>query len=40
MDAHGYENIEQFKGKMKARDTENVNVFERTQFLKYFGEKK
>lgn len=40
MDAHGYENIGQFKGKMKARDTENVNVFERTQFLKYFGEKK
>ncbi len=40
MDAHNYENIEQFKGKMKARDSENVNVFERTQFLKYFGEKK
>lgn len=40
MDKHGYTNIEQFKGKMRAHDPEHVNAFERTQFMKYFGEKK
>lgn len=37
---HGYESIGQFKGMLSARDLHSVNAFERTQFLKFFGEKK
>lgn len=40
MTRRGYDSVGQFKGMMRARDPEHVNVFERTQFLKYFGEKK
>lgn len=40
MARHHYEGIGQFKGMMRARDPEHVNAFERTQFMKYFGEKK
>lgn len=40
MTRQGYESVRQFKGMMRARDPEHVNVFERTQFLKYFSEKK
>ncbi len=39
MERHGYGQISDFKGKMKAKDVEGVNIFERTQFLKYFGGK-
>ncbi len=39
MAAHGYDSIGQFKGMMRVNDLDRVNVFERTQFLKYFGEK-
>ena len=35
----GFENISQFKGKLNAKDIQGVNMFERTQFLKYFGKK-
>ncbi len=40
MSRRGYDSIGQFKGMMCARDWEHVNVFERTQFLKYFAERK
>lgn len=40
MALHGYETVGQFKGMMAAKDPEQVNAFERTQFMKYFGEKK
>ena len=40
MTRRGYESVGQFQGLMRARDPERVNVFERTQFLKYFCEKK
>ena len=39
MDRKGFERISQFKGKLKAKDIKGVNMFERTQFLKYFGKK-
>ncbi|MEG1838043.1 MAG: dihydroorotate dehydrogenase-like protein [Bacteroidaceae bacterium] len=39
MDKNGYEHISQFKGLMNAKDIKGINMFERTQFLKYFGEK-
>lgn len=39
MSQKGYESVEQFKGLMRARDPEHINAFERTQFIKYFGEK-
>ena len=35
----GFDNIAQFKGKLNAKDIQGVNMFERTQFLKYFGKK-
>lgn len=37
MDANGYANIEQFRGKMNAAASGAVNPFERTQFMKYFS---
>lgn len=39
MASKGYESIDQFKGLMNAKQIEGINTFERTQFLKYFGEK-
>lgn len=36
MSRKGYENISQFKGRLNAKDV-SVNMFERTQFLKYFS---
>ncbi|MEG1546703.1 MAG: diguanylate cyclase, partial [Bacteroides sp.] len=39
MNKKGYEHISQFKGLMNAKDSKGINMFERTQFLKYFGEK-
>lgn len=39
MQEKGYEQIAQFKGKMNAKGIEGVNMFERTQFLRYFGTK-
>lgn len=39
MDRHRYGRISDFKGKMKAKDIDGANIFERTQFLKYFGGK-
>ncbi|RGN49188.1 MULTISPECIES: dihydroorotate dehydrogenase-like protein [unclassified Bacteroides] len=35
----GFEHIAQFKGLMNAKTIKGVNMFERTQFLKYFGTK-
>ena len=34
-----YEHISQFKGLMNAKNIKGINMFERTQFLKYFGTK-
>lgn len=39
MQRQGFKNIGQFKGKLKAKDTEGINMWERTQFLKYFSNK-
>ncbi|MDD3040105.1 dihydroorotate dehydrogenase-like protein [Bacteroides sp.] len=39
MDRKGFETIDQFKGKLNAKDVQGINTFERTQFLKYFGKK-
>lgn len=39
MDGKGYEHISQFKGSMNANGIKEINHFERTQFLKYFGDK-
>ena len=39
MNRHQFSDIDSFKGRLKARDLENATVFERTQFLKYFGGK-
>lgn len=35
----GYEHITQFKGLMNAKEIKGINMFERTQFLKYFEAK-
>lgn len=37
MDGKGYESVAQFKGSMNARTIGEVNPFERTQFMKYYG---
>jgi len=37
---HGFESVGEFKGRLNARDVEHADRLERTQFLKYFGEKK
>lgn len=39
MERKGFERISQFKGKLNAKDVKGINMFERTQFLKYFTEK-
>lgn len=39
MDRKGFERISQFKGKLNAKDIKGINMFERTQFLKYFATK-
>lgn len=39
MQKNGFDRITQFKGKLSAKDTEGINMWERTQFLKYFSEK-
>lgn len=39
MERKGFENINQFKGKLNIKDVQGINTFERTQFLKYFGKK-
>ncbi len=38
MDSKGYEKISDFSGKLKL-NTKNAELFERAQFMKYFGEK-
>jgi len=37
MEENGYESISQFKGKLNASATGDVNPFERTQFMKYYS---
>lgn len=39
MDKNGYDSVEQFKGKLNAKDIEGITMWERTQFLKYFSSK-
>ncbi|NDV65784.1 dihydroorotate dehydrogenase-like protein [Bacteroides sp. 224] len=39
MNDKGFERISQFKGKLKVKDIQGVNTFERTQFLRYYGTK-
>ena len=39
MERKGFKHISQFKGKLNAKDVGGINMFERTQFLKYFSEK-
>ena len=39
MNDKGFERISQFKGKLNLKDTEGINTFERTQFLRYYGTK-
>ena len=39
MTKNGYDSIEQFKGKLNAKDVDNLTIWERTQFLKYFSNK-
>lgn len=39
MQRKGFDRITQFKGKLNAKDIEGINMWERTQFLKYFSEK-
>ncbi len=34
-----YESIRQFKGLLNAKDTKGTNMYERTQFLRYFSER-
>lgn len=40
MDRKGMETINQFKGTLNVNDPKGVNMFERTQFLKYFSSRK
>ena len=37
MNDKGYEYINQFKGLLNIKDLRGINMFERTQFLKYYG---
>lgn len=37
MDCKGMTNINQFKGMLNTKDLKGINIFERTQFLKYFS---
>lgn len=40
MERHGMENISQFKGMLNVKDLKGVNTFERSQFMRYFSNKK
>ena len=37
MDKKGYDKIVQFKGKLNAKDMQGLDMYERTQFLKYYN---
>ena len=37
MDDKGYDSIAKFKGKMNASAAGDINLFERTQFMKYYS---
>jgi dihydroorotate dehydrogenase (fumarate) len=37
MQTHGYETLDQFRGKMSQSESDNPMVHERVQFMKYFG---
>jgi dihydroorotate dehydrogenase (fumarate) len=37
MNKHGFENIEEFKGKMSYSKIDDPLVYERSQFMKYFS---
>ena len=37
MDRHGYESIEDFRGKMSQKEIENPAAYERVQFMKHFS---
>lgn len=39
MNDKGFERITQFKGKLRIKDVQGVNTFERTQFLRYYDVK-
>ena len=39
MERKGFAHISQFKGKLNAKDVKGINMWERTQFLKYFSNK-
>ena len=39
MEQKGFKGIAQFKGKLNAKDVQGINMWERTQFLKYFSNK-
>lgn len=39
MEQKGMQNIAQFKGRLNAKDVQGINMWERTQFLKYFAQK-
>lgn len=40
MSSKGFKSISQFKGKLNVSDLKGINTFERTQFMKYFSNKK
>ncbi|NOR75205.1 MAG: dihydroorotate dehydrogenase-like protein, partial [Draconibacterium sp.] len=40
MEKHGFENIEEFKGKMSQQNSPNPAEYERVQFMKYFHDEK
>ncbi len=40
MDAKGYRSIDEFRGKLAYSDIKNVDLYERSQFMKYFSNKK
>lgn len=37
MDRHGYESLEDFRGKLSSKETENPATYERVQFMKHFS---
>lgn len=39
MNEKGFETIDQFKGKVNSNDLNAVTTFERTRFMKYYGER-
>ena len=38
MEDHGYNYIDQFRGKLSQETTQNPDVYERMQFMRYFSE--